>query len=330
MKKSLFVPLAVAGLLVLSAARSGASTLAENFAADPLPNGWRVFGDTNLFQWDATNRNLAVTWDSSQPNSYFYHPLGRTLTTNDSFCVLFELQLNDAIAFNSGAELAVGLLNFSEATNANFSRAFGDSPDLCEFDYFPAYVSAGQPYPASVDATLIDTASVFYFAYDNLTLNPGVICQVLLVHPAGAETISGEVFTNGTLASSMPNVYSGSPGAFRFDTLSVSSYADDGFGDSVLAHGRVGKLALASPLPVGLIISPAAGQVQFASDTNWLYTLEQVRGFPNVDARRARQLWKRDAPRAASHEPVHGQGFLPRSRRSAMNEAIVAAGVRRL
>ena len=83
------------------------------------------------------------------------------------------------------------------------------------------------------------------------------------------------------------NVYSGSPGAFRFDTLSVSSYADDGFGDSVLAHGRVGKLALASPLPVGLIISPAAGQVQFASDTNWLYTLEQSVDF---------QTWTPAAP----------------------------------
>jgi len=271
--KKIRLMLALAGLSVLSAAQ--AALVYEKFTTDPALDGWRAFGDTNLFRWDSVNCKLAVTWDSSQTNSYYYHPLGLTLTTNDSFCVLFELQLNDAIAYNSGAELAVGLLNFSEATNANFSRAFGTSPDLFEFDYFPAYVYADQPYPASVDATMIDTASDFYFAYDNLTLDPGVTYQILLVHQAGAESITGEVFTNGQPVSSMPTVYSGFPGAFHFDTLSVSSYTDDGFGDSILAHGTVGKLALATPLPIGMVNSPAAGRVQFISDTNWLYTLEQ-------------------------------------------------------
>ena len=184
-------------------------------------------------------------------------------------------------------ELAVGLVNFSEATSANFSRAFGISPDLCEFDYFPAYVYAGQPYPASVDATLIDTASDFYFAYDDLTLNPGVTYQILLVHQTGADTISGAVFANGQLVNSMSNIYSGLPGAFQFDTLSVNSYADDGFGDSILAHGTIGKLAVASPLPVDKITNLAAGEVQFGSDTNWLYTLEQSVDF---------QTWTPAAP----------------------------------
>jgi len=279
--------LTIASLFVLSIASVNANTIVERFTTDPALDGWQVFGDTNLFQWDSTNQNLAVTWDSTQPNSYFYHPLVRTLTTNDSFCVLFELQLNDAVAYNSGMELAVGLLNFSEATDPNFSRAFGVSPDLCEFDYFPAYVYAGQPYPASVDATLIDAASDFYFAYDNLTLNPGVTYQILLVHQAGSETISGKVFTNGQLVSAMPNIYSGFPGAFQLDTLSVCSYADDGFGDSILAHGTVGKLAVASPLPVDRIQNLAAGEVQFASDTNWLYSLEESADF---------QTWTPAAP----------------------------------
>ena len=75
--------LAIAGLFVLSIAPVNASTIVEKFTTDPALDGWQIFGDTNLFHWDSTNQNLDVTWDSSQTNSYFYHPLGMTLTTND-------------------------------------------------------------------------------------------------------------------------------------------------------------------------------------------------------------------------------------------------------
>jgi hypothetical protein len=56
---------------LVAASIGGAATISENFANDPLRNGWQIFGDTNLFQWDSTNQNLDVTWDSSQTNSYF-------------------------------------------------------------------------------------------------------------------------------------------------------------------------------------------------------------------------------------------------------------------
>ena len=74
MKIESLLALAAAGLSLLPAAR--AATISEDFSSDPLKNGWQIFGDTNLFRWDAANRVLDVTWDSSQPNSYFYHPLG--------------------------------------------------------------------------------------------------------------------------------------------------------------------------------------------------------------------------------------------------------------
>src|ERR1035438_10474590 len=73
--------LALAGLSLVSASR--AVTIVEDFATNPLQDGWQVFGTTNLFQWDSTNHWLAVTWDSSQPNSYFYLPLGGYLTRYD-------------------------------------------------------------------------------------------------------------------------------------------------------------------------------------------------------------------------------------------------------
>ena len=124
----------LAGLFAASAGH--AMLVHEKFATDPALDGWRVFGDASLFQWDSTNQVLNVTWDSSQTNSYFYHPLGATFTKADSFCLLFDLNLTDVDAVGY-FQLALGLCNFAEATSTNFSRANGISPNLCEFDYFP-------------------------------------------------------------------------------------------------------------------------------------------------------------------------------------------------
>jgi hypothetical protein len=267
--------LAIASLFVLSIASVNASTIVERFATDPSLDGWQVFGDTNLFQWDSTNQNLDVTWDSTQPNSYFYLPLGKTLTITDSFCVVIDLQMNDAVGTGFSSELGIGLLNFADATNSDFLRTFGTLPNVFEFDYFPADEFGD---PDSEDATLVDSAANFYFPYDNLTLNPGVTYDILLLHQANTATISGEIFTNGQLMTSLPNVFSDMPtndsGVFQLDTLSISSYTDNGFGD-ILAHGSVSKIAVASPLPVQTILNLAPGQIQFTGDTNWLYTLEQ-------------------------------------------------------
>lgn len=266
--------LAIAGMLVVSTVY--ATVVRENFTTNPALDGWRVFGNTNLFQWDATNRVLEVTWDSTQTNSYFGCPLGRTYTRADGFYVRFDVQLSDATAYNGGMELAIGLLHYFDATNSSFSRADFNSPNVCEFDYFPQFSYSGTVYPNSAEASLVDASGLdLYFASDNLTLNPGVTYRVELIHQAGAGAITCDVSARGQLLSSLPiaGTY-GVVGDFQLDTLAVINYTDDGYGDSILAHGRVGNLAFASPLPIGLIETAAAGQVWFASDTNWQYTLE--------------------------------------------------------
>ena len=269
--------LALAGLFVVSAIH--ATVVREKFVTDPALDGWQVFGDTNLFQWDSTNHVLDVTWDSTQTNSYYYYPLGQTYTAADGFYVQFDLQLQDDVAFNSGAELAIGLLHWSDVKSPDFSRANFTSPNVCEFDYFPAFIYNGTPYPDSVEATMIDdTGNGLFFASSNLTLNAGVTYRIALIHQLGAGSLSCEISTNGQLIASLPPSY-GSVSSFELDTLSINNYADDGYGDDILAHGTVSNLAFASPLPVGLVQTLAAGQVQFGSDTNWLYTLEQTKDF---------------------------------------------------
>jgi hypothetical protein len=261
----------------VSAVQGSGNVFADDFYSDPLQNGWQVFGNTNLFYWNPTNEDVEVTWNSTNVNSYFYHPLGTVLTRDDAFSVSFDIQLSDAVAFNYGQELAVGLFNLADATNSSFSRGGGTANNIFEMDYFP-----DTGFGDSIDATLIDTNTgftYFYFAYDNLPLNPGVTYQIKLMHAAGTTNLTGEVLTNGVVYTSLPLTYPGPITDFRLDTLSISSYQDDGFGDSVLAHGTVKNFLVSLPSsPVQNFAGQLQGgqwQGQFLSRSNWVYTLER-------------------------------------------------------
>ena len=269
--------------LMLAVGPGRAATFTENFAANPLANGWQVFGDTNLFTWNSTNQDMEVTWDSTQPNSYFAHSLGTTLAIEDAFTVSFELQVSNAVAFNYGSELSVGLLHWADATNSAFSRSGVDSPNLFEFDYFP-----DTGFGDSMDATLIDASSDYYFAYDNLALNPGVTYEVTLTHTAGSPTIKGQVLADGAPYSTLANIYT-EPGQpitdFRLDTLAISSYADDGYGDDILANGTVTHFVLTlPPPPVRNLTGWFTNRMwaaAFTTRTNWLYTLQSSADLKN-------------------------------------------------
>src|SRR5208283_2791709 len=237
--------LALASLFVLSATRSGATTITENFSTDPLQNGWQIFGDTNLFQWDATNHDVKVTWDSSQPDSFYYRPLGTILTIEDDFSLSFDLEVFDAVGYNYSCQMAVDLFHFTDATNANYSHADGTLPNVFEFGYFPAT----DELSPSIDATLIDTNGDYYFVFDNQALNPGVTYSVTITHTAGAPTVTGQVLAGGEPFSSLPIIYSQPISDFRLDTLSISCFQDDGYGDSILAHGAVGNIVVTLPPP---------------------------------------------------------------------------------
>src|SRR5260370_37394853 len=71
---------------------AAAAVITEDFATDPAQHGWRTFGDASLFSWDAPHQGLAVTWDSSHTNSFFYRSLGTVLTTGDDFRLSFHLR----------------------------------------------------------------------------------------------------------------------------------------------------------------------------------------------------------------------------------------------
>ena len=276
--------LALFAALALGRSTSLAGTLSEDFTADPLQNGWKIFGDTNLFQWDSTNHNLAVTWDSSQTNSYFYRPLGTTLGKADAFTVDFDIQLN-SLQWNKTFQIAVGLLNISDATDPGFSRPLGYSPNIFEFNYFPDSGDGfGDP---NIEASMTDSAAItnfpdFYFIYDTLPMEIGTNYHVTLTHTAGAGFISATVFTNGQVYTTMPLFYSGAIGDFQLDTISVSSYSgagqDPAYAGSILAQGTVDNFVVTLPPVVRNVtgaFSNGLWQTQLGTYTGWFYTLER-------------------------------------------------------
>ncbi len=267
----------------------GEATVTEHIYADPLQNGWKIFGDTNLFQWDSINQNLAVTWDSSQTNSYFYKPLGTILAKSDDFGISFDLQPVDiAVGVNPAKtntfELAVGFINSISATVTNLQRGTGvfsnGARNTFEFDYFP---DSGDG--ATISPTIISSTNQFAtkFAFP-LPLASGVIYHVAMNYTATNKTLHTSVTTNGAAFGSIPNVVLGSTFKdFRLDQLAVINWNDAGADGSLLAHGTVDNFIVTLPPPPVQNLTGAFSnnvwQAQFISQTNWLYTLQGTTDF---------------------------------------------------
>jgi hypothetical protein len=295
MTRTCSLALALAGL-GLPTRPLGAAALSENFHDDPALRGWRVAGQAALFRWDAAAANLAVTWDSAQPNSYFYLPFGTFLTKDDDFVLQFDLRLDDlAIGTTpgkpAGFEIAVGFLNLEQATSPSFLRGTGiDSPNLVEWDYFP-------PYPGFWDATVWATMVPqdrfnFNWAYSSneRTLEEGKAYRFQLNYTAAARTLDFAMVVDGVLEPLKKAALSAAFGDFEVDALSVTSYSDAGqddpiFGSSVLAHGSVDNITLQLPdPPVRRFTGGVAEGVwrgEFTGWTGWNYTLERSADLQN-------------------------------------------------
>jgi hypothetical protein len=290
--KSLFA-LAASGLALLSSAR--ATTITENFTTDPLQNGWQIFGDAGLFQWDPVNHVLDVTWDSSQPNSYFYHPLGTILGTNDDFSLSYDLLLADcAIGVNPAApesfELATGFMNFSEATYSGFIRGgYSGVPDLAEFNFYQWDDVPPWPATNTVWPTFVDSSTNFYWngdsSYGVVELPTGVVMRVVMNYTAVDQMCVLTITTNGSVVVPPVVVVLNAPyvtfGDYHLDTFAIESYSDAESGGSLLAHGTIGNITIKVPRAPVTFLQPAllngAEGVQFSSLEDWNYILQSSR-----------------------------------------------------
>ena len=268
-----------------------ATVFTNNFANDPSGNGWRVFGNTNLFRWNSTNQNLEVTWDSSQANSYFHQPLGTILGKSDDFSVALDVRLDDiAVGMTPGKPYSFpfcfGFQNFTNSTATNFFRGSGHTPNLAEFAYYP-----DSDYGATVWPSFWSTNKALNYNgpsdYTIIDLPVGVVMRITMNYTASNKTCVTTIATNGISIGTIHNVRLTNFTDLRVDTFAIESYSDagqnPGDGGSLLAHGVVDNLTLTFPPPPVQDLRGAFAngqwQVQFTSRTNWNYLLERTQNF---------------------------------------------------
>jgi hypothetical protein len=277
-------------LACVTASVAGAVTFAEGFSTDPIQDGWRMFGNTNLFQWDPAGQQLEVTWDSSQTNSYFYHPLGTILGRDDSFHLSFDLVLQDyVIGGNTNQpftfEIAIGFFNLFNATQTNFFRGTGVNPDygpknLVEFNFFPPF----SIFRATIAQAMVSTTNTWLYNNNNLiSMAPGALYRVDLDYDGAAQRLTTTVTNNGIQYGQTQLIQVPTNFDFRVDSVSVSSYSDQYSDGSILAHGTVDNIAVTVPPPpiqnLSIALNVGVAQVQFTSRSNWLYTLQRTIDF---------------------------------------------------
>jgi hypothetical protein len=263
----------------------------EDFRGDPVVNGWRVFGQTNLFRWNSTNQNLEVTWDSSQSNSYFYKRLGRTLTRDDeAFSIYFDLRMRDiAIGTTTNKpytfQVAVGLLNLQQATNAGFLRGTGfDSPNLFEFDYFP-----DSGFGATIAPTIISSNHQFATAFILKEITTNDLFRIEMRLGEGGGRVLANILRNGQPYDSQVFFFSTNFGDFSVDTVAISSYSDEGqfpdFAGSILAHGTVDNVMVSTREGVQLDVDFSGRfengnwRMDFDTMPGWQYSATRTEDF---------------------------------------------------
>ena len=277
-------------ILVLAAPLAGAASLEENFSTEPVGNGWRILGQSNLFQWNASNHNLQVTWDSSRPNSAFYYLLGTILNRSDDFGLALDLRLESSTGGvnpnkPSTFQLSFGFFNIDDLSGTNFSRGSGhNSPNLVEFNFYPDTGFGPTIWPA-IWSTNSQPNYNGPDDYTILDLPVGVLMHVTMNYSASNQTVTTTITTNGVSVGDIHSVaLSPSFTDFHAGAFGIESYSDEGqdpqYGGSLFATGVVSKVQISFPdPPVGNVSGRFEGgvwQVQFASRTNWLYTLERT------------------------------------------------------
>jgi hypothetical protein len=272
--------------------RAMSVTVTEDFSTNP-GSRWKIFGNTNLFRWNSTNQNLAVTWDSSKTNSYFHLSLGTIVAREDDFSVSFDMTLQDVASGTTPGkpydmQLALGFLNYTNATNVNFSRGSGfnstyGAKNLVEFDYFPPF----DIYDATISQSIIATNNSTWLYNDKLLpMTIGDLFHVTMSYSGATRKLTTSVNKNGTAYGS-PQVISVMGNAdFRCDTFSITSYSDQNSTGSVLAHGTIDNVIVTFPAPpmqnLRGYFTNGQWRAEFTGATNWTYVLEKSSGLLNA------------------------------------------------
>lgn len=286
----------------MAAVAPGWVTATQDFSSNPLNQGWKIFGDASLFQWNSTNHNLDVTWDSSRSNSFFQLPLSTIITRNDDCRVELDLQLagyaGGVNLLKPGAmQLAFGFQNRANAQSPGLNRGSGsDSPNLVEFNFFPDTGFGPTVWPAvsATNSNLNYNGDGTDFSIFDLPV--GIPMHIVLVYTASNSMVMTSIKTNGVLVgpvtatrlSTNSSAFSAPFTQFKVDTFFIASYSDipnppGPYAGSLLAHGMVDNIVITHP-PSPLqqeqfAFTGGQWRQSFLTRSNWNYTLEATADF---------------------------------------------------
>lgn len=259
--------------------------LIESFSIDPAMDGWKQHGESSLFKWNAQQQELEVIWDSSKPNSYFYHRLPFTLNKADDFSLSLDMSISEIQAGNNplqpfAFEIALGFFNEAQSTSTNFLRGTGvNSPDLVEWDYFPDTGFGATIWPVAIDAS-----SVFNYNGANdftlLTLKPGSLYHIEYTFRSGNHSIEVIMTEDGQPFGPINKVpLADSFTDFAIDSVGICSYNDQQSGGSVFARATIDNVSVTTPKPpvdkIRQRSSTSVREIEFVSQPGWRYQLER-------------------------------------------------------
>lgn len=282
---------ALAALTLAFGAWAGAAELNEDFSHDPVTRGWKTFGNSELFRWNASAGNLEVTWDSGQANSYFYRPLGTVLARDDDFSLKLDLRLTELkVGVLAGQpftfQLALGFIRLTSATRDDFSRGTGtQSPNLVEFNYF-----ADSGFGATISPIIVSTNNQFIPSFTfPLEMSVGDQFTIQMSYEAKEQTLRTVMTRNQQTFGPIRDVKLPAHFTdFRADAVSINSYSSRGSGGSLLARGVIDNVHVVTPEPqnlgiIGRIVADR-WQVEFRGRPGWRYSLERTTDFSGWSA----------------------------------------------
>ena len=284
------------------------SSIQEDFSDDPMGSGdWKVFGDTDLFEWDQEEERMAITWDSRRPNSYFYLPFGSRLSRHEDFSLQFEIQLNHLELGIDPSKpftfpLAIGLVNLASVTRDSFFRGSGIHEEfgprgLVEWSYHP-----DSGFGATISSGLISLDNQWSLSSTfPLELRKGATYSVEMSLDAQSEILKTTMLEDGIpfgpiREAKLSEVFGGPAGAFTdvdVDAFAIASYHDGGqpspeFAGSIFAGGWVDNVAVYRERSLNienLLVSSDGISVEIKGDAGWEYWLEQTKDFVQWETR---------------------------------------------
>lgn len=257
----------------------------EDFTANPLQQGWSVEGDASLFSWSMEDENLMATWDSSQPNTFFYRKLETPVHHTDTFSLGFTIHVDSITGGvnpeKSGSlQLALGLIQTTRAFTPGFIRGTGtDSPELFEFNYFP-----DTGFGATISPVMISSEHQFAAGFEfPVTMKSGSTYEITMSLNGRTGILTTTILEDQTHEIPVQDVvitedFSG----FTLDAVSITSYSDAGqseFAGSILATARIDDIQFQSLdsnlLTLQTKLEQGVPSINFTAEIGMVYQLQR-------------------------------------------------------